>query len=72
MDQLASRTSLPSRSDRQLIQIAALPLKGDFYRLATPVLTSFVYEEARLTNNSDRVLLAGFVNPYARAERTIS
>ena len=56
---LANRTSLPSRSDRQLIQIASLPLKGDFYRLATPVLTSFVYEEARLTNTSDRVFLAG-------------
>ena len=56
---LANRTSLPSRSDRQLIQIASLPLKGDFYRLATPVLTSFVYEETRLTNTSDRVFLAG-------------
>jgi Domain of unknown function (DUF4139)/N-terminal domain of unknown function (DUF4140) len=56
---LANRTSLPSRADRQLIQIAAVPLKGDFYHLATPVLTSFVYEEARLTNTSDRVFLAG-------------
>jgi uncharacterized protein (TIGR02231 family) len=56
---LANSTSLPSRSDRQLIQIASVPLKGEFYRLATPVLTSFVYEEARLTNTSDQVFLAG-------------
>ncbi|QDU90498.1 hypothetical protein Pla175_39030 [Pirellulimonas nuda] len=56
---LAGRTSLPSRSDRQLIQIARLPLKGDFYRLATPVLTGYVYEEAKLTNTGDVVLLAG-------------
>ncbi len=56
---LAGRTSLPSRADRQLIQIARLPLKGDFYRLATPVLTSYVYEEAKLTNTGDVVLLAG-------------
>ncbi len=56
---LANRTSLPSRSDHQLIQIASVPLKGDFYRLATPVLTSFVYEEAQLTNSSERVFLAG-------------
>ncbi|HEY4235568.1 MAG TPA: mucoidy inhibitor MuiA family protein [Lacipirellulaceae bacterium] len=62
--ELANRTSLPSRSDRQLIQIAAVPLKGDFYRLATPVLTSFVYEEARLTNTSDRVFLAGPVATF--------
>ncbi len=62
--QLANRTSLPSRSDRQLIQIAAVPLKGEFYRLATPVLTSFVYEEARLTNTSDHVFLAGPVATF--------
>jgi hypothetical protein len=62
--ELANRTSLPSRSDRQLIQIAAVPLKGEFYRLATPVLTSFVYEEARLTNTSDRVFLAGPVATF--------
>ncbi|QDU87925.1 hypothetical protein Pla175_12920 [Pirellulimonas nuda] len=56
---LAGRTSLPSRSDRQLIQIARLPLKGDFYRLATPVLTGYVYEEVKLTNTGAVVLLAG-------------
>ncbi|MBN2447892.1 MAG: mucoidy inhibitor MuiA family protein, partial [Phycisphaerae bacterium] len=44
---LASRTSLPSRSDRQLVQIAALPVGAEFYKVATPVLTSFVYDEAR-------------------------
>jgi len=62
--QLADRTSLPSRSDRQLIQIASLPMKGDFYRLATPVLTSFAYEEARMTNSSDYVFLAGPVATF--------
>lgn len=62
--QLENRTSLPSRSDRQLIQIASVPLPGDFYRLATPVLTSFVYEEARLTNTSDLVFLAGPVATF--------
>ncbi len=61
---LTNSTSLPSRSDRQLIQIAILPLKGEFYRLATPVLTSFVYEEARLTNTSDQVFLAGPVATF--------
>ncbi|TWT29238.1 hypothetical protein KOR34_52930 [Posidoniimonas corsicana] len=56
---LPSATSLPSRSDRQLIQIAALPLEGQFYRIATPVLTEFVYKEAMLINSTDMVLLAG-------------
>ncbi|TWT85978.1 hypothetical protein Pla123a_07860 [Posidoniimonas polymericola] len=57
--QLESSASLPSRSDRQLIQIASLPLEGRFYRLATPVLTEFVYKEAMLVNSTDMVLLAG-------------
>ncbi len=38
--QLAGRTSLPSRADRQLIQIAAVPMKAEVYRIAKPVLTS--------------------------------
>jgi hypothetical protein len=62
--QLDGRTSLPSRSDRQLIQIASLPMKGDFYRVAIPVLTSAVYEEADVVNSSPRVLLAGPVSTY--------
>lgn len=57
--QLASRMSLPSRSDRQLLQIAAHRMKGEFYHLALPVLTSSVFEEARLVNDSGQVLLAG-------------
>jgi len=65
---LANHTSLPSRSDRQLIQIAAVPLKGEFYRLATPVLTDFVYNEARLTNDSDLVLLGGPVATFLGGE----
>lgn len=62
--QLAGRTSLPSRADQQLIQIAALPMKAEFYKLALPVLTSYVYNEAAVTNSSDRVLLAGPVAAY--------
>ncbi|TWT43410.1 mucoidy inhibitor MuiA family protein [Botrimarina hoheduenensis] len=56
---LANRMSLPSRSDKQLIPIVALPLEAEFYRVAAPVLTSYVYEEARLVNSTKSVLLAG-------------
>ncbi len=52
--QLASRMTLPSRSDRQLIQISAHPLQADFYRLATPVLTSSVFEEAHPRTRATR------------------
>ena len=57
--ELSNPASVPSRTDRQLIQIAAVPLPAEFYRVATPVLTSFVYEEAALTNSSEYVFLAG-------------
>lgn len=56
---LANETSLPSRPDTQLIQIASLPVKAESYRIALPVLTKFVYQEAKLVNNTDMVLLAG-------------
>ncbi|HEV2968658.1 MAG TPA: DUF4139 domain-containing protein, partial [Pirellulales bacterium] len=62
--QLSGRTSLPSRSDRQLIQIASIAMKGEFYRVAIPVLTSAIYEEADVMNSSKLVLLAGPVSTY--------
>ena len=57
--QLESAISLPSRSDRQLIQIASLPMTGEFRKIAVPVLTAHVYEQAEVANSSDLVLLAG-------------
>lgn len=62
--ELEGRTTLPSRADQQLIQIASLPMKGQFYKLATPVLTSYVYDEARIKNGSKMVLLAGPVSSF--------
>jgi hypothetical protein len=59
-----ARTSVPSRNDEQLIQIAALPLKGSFYKTAMPVLTSFVYDQASVVNDAKIVLLAGPVSSY--------
>ena len=62
--ELSGRTTLPSRSDQQLIQIAAVDMAADFYKLAVPVLTNQVYEEASIVNAGDRVLLAGPVMAY--------
>ncbi len=66
--QLDGRTSLPSRTDQQLIQIAAVAMPADVYRLAVPVLTPQVYEEASVTNTGDRVLLAGPIATYVGGE----
>ncbi|HLX62666.1 MAG TPA: mucoidy inhibitor MuiA family protein [Planctomycetota bacterium] len=57
--ELPGRTSLPSRASEQLIQIASMPMKSEFYKTAIPLLTNYVYEEASLTNESKLVLLAG-------------
>jgi hypothetical protein len=56
---LPARTSLPSRADRQQVQIASISMPAEFYKVATPVLTEFVYDEAQATNSSPMVLLAG-------------
>jgi hypothetical protein len=62
--EMRGRTSLPSRSDQQLVQIDTLAMKSDFYKVAVPVLTGYVYDEAQLTNTSKVVLLAGPVASY--------
>lgn len=61
---LSGKTTVPSRTDRQLIQIASVPMKASFAKVATPVLTQFVYDQASLTNTSGMVLLAGPVTSY--------
>lgn len=61
---LPMRTSLPSRADQQLVQIAALELPASFYKVAVPMLTQHVYDEATVTNGSELVLLAGPVSTY--------
>lgn len=66
--QLPARTSLPSRQDLQLIQIATMPLKAEPFKLAIPVLTSYVYDQATVTNESRMVLLAGPVASYAAGQ----
>lgn len=65
---LPGKTSLPSRSDRQLVQIDRLPVKSAFYKVAVPVLTSYVYDEAELVNTSKLVLLEGPVSSYVGGE----
>lgn len=66
--QLAMRVSLPSRPDQQLVQIASLPLRGEFALVATPVLTEYVYEEAHVVNSSSMVLLGGPASTYVNGQ----
>jgi len=65
---IAARTSVPSRTDQQLIQIARIQAPSTFDKVATPVLTANVFDEATITNTSDMVLLAGPSASYAGGE----
>lgn len=67
---LPTRTSLPSRADQQLVQIASLQLPAGFYKVAVPMLTQHVYDEATVTNASELVLLAGPISTY-RADQFV-
>ena len=62
--QLANSVSLPSRNDQQMVRIVQADIPSEFYHIATPVLTSYVYREAELTNDSPEDLLAGPVAVY--------
>jgi len=61
---LSGKVNLASRSDQQMVRIMQTALESRFYHIATPVLTSFVYREAELTNNSPEDLLAGPITVY--------
>lgn len=61
---LQTPVSVASRSDQQMVRILKTDLPSDFYHVATPVLTSYVYREAELSNNSGQDFLAGPITVY--------
>jgi hypothetical protein len=62
--ELAGGVSLASRSDQQMVRIMQTDMESDFYHVAVPVLTSYVFREAELMNASDQDLLAGPITVY--------
>jgi len=61
---LASRFSVPSRADEQVIEVSRLTFKPDYFYKAVPVLSPCVYAQANLVNDSGRVLLPGEATMY--------
>ena len=61
---LPNGVSLASRADQQMVRIMRTSFKSDFYYVAVPVLTSYVYREAELTNSGSDDLLGGPINVY--------
>lgn len=62
--------SLQSRRDAQMVPVLAGRMKSKFYHVAAPVLTSSVFREASLNNNTGRDLLGGKVNVFLDGEFT--
>ncbi|NLX04171.1 MAG: mucoidy inhibitor MuiA family protein [Phycisphaerae bacterium] len=65
---LPGRLSLPSRSDQQLVTIAAVSAPAEFTLVATPILTDYVYLQADLLNQSETVLLPGPASMFRNGE----
>ena len=61
---LKTHLTVPSRNDQQLIEVARLELKPDYFYKAVPVLSQHVYRLANLKNTSDQVLLPGEATMY--------
>jgi hypothetical protein len=65
---LRARLAVPSRNDQQLIEVARIELKPDYYAKAVPVLTPHVYRLADLVNGSAYVLLPGEATMYVGSD----
>ena len=65
---LRARLAVPSRNDQQLIEVARIELKPDYYAKAVPVLTPHVYRLAELVNGSAYVLLPGEATMYVGSD----
>ena len=61
---LATKMTVPSRTDEQVLEIARLELTPEYYYKSVPILTSHVYRLADMTNKSDRILLPGEATMY--------
>lgn len=58
------KASLPSRSDQQMVEISGSKIPATFTKIAMPVLTQYVYDQATGMNTSGTVYLAGPTTSY--------
>ncbi|AQT67862.1 hypothetical protein STSP2_01014 [Anaerohalosphaera lusitana] len=65
---LPGRMTLPSRSDQQIVTIAASDVPAEFTLVATPLLTDYVYLQGELTNSSDIIFLPGKASIFRNGE----
>jgi Domain of unknown function (DUF4139) len=61
---IPTRISVPSRPDEQVIEVAKIDMKPEFFYKTVPVLAQHVYRQATVTNDSKYVLLPGEATMY--------
>jgi hypothetical protein len=61
---LSQPVSLDTRREQQLVQILEKQLAGEVYHVATPLLSTYAYREAELTNTQPCGLLGGPATVY--------
>ena len=65
---LEGETTISSRNDEQVLEVARFDLPSEIYFKALPVLTPNVYRQASLVNSSNFVLLPGVATMYHRGD----
>ncbi len=65
---ITGQIDIPSRRDPQVLEVARVQLPAEYYAKATPVLTPRVYRLAKLTNQTDLVLLPGEATVYVGSD----
>jgi uncharacterized protein (TIGR02231 family) len=65
---LPGKLTMPTRTEQQLVGIAAFEGKADFVMVGAPLLTDYVYLQADVTNDSAVVMLAGPASMYRDGE----
>lgn len=66
--ELPGKLSLPSRKDRELVNIESVRLDGDFTLISTPLLTDYVYLQAQVHNSSETIFLPGPADMFRNGE----
>lgn len=61
---IKGKISLPSKKVDQIVKVERFDLQGNFYNVAIPLLTNFIYKEAEIENTSTEAMLQANANAY--------
>ena len=65
---IATPLTVASRPDAQVLEVAKIDLKPDFYYKTVPILSPHVYRMADIVNKSEHVLLPGEATMYSGSD----